>query len=121
MDFKEPHYKNDDGTYEVTKDGMPYCVNEADTPDVWAEMQKWITENNIQVSERPNEPEKTAEQIKAESIALITNQLNLLDSKSARPLRAIISGTATDDDKSKLMNYENQAISLRAQLAALNK
>jgi hypothetical protein len=121
MDFKEPLYKNNDGTYEAIKDGMPYCVNETDTPEVWTEMQKWIAENNIQVSERPSEPEKTAEQIKSESIASITGQLAELDSKSARPLRAIVSGTATDDDKVKLTDYENQAVALRAQLAELNK
>jgi hypothetical protein len=49
----------------------------------------------------------------------IVVQLSALDAKSARSLRAIAAGTSTDDDKSTLADLEAQAVTLRAELAAL--
>jgi hypothetical protein len=103
---------------------MPYCVNEIDTPEVWSEMQKWIAENNIQVSERPGE---TADQIKSDSIASITNQLASLDKKCSREaedakipevMNAIVDpSTNPPTTRAMIINQKNI---LRTQLAELN-
>lgn len=49
----------------------------------------------------------------------IQGQLDALDIKSARSLRAIAAGTATEADKAYLANLETQAVTLRAELAAI--
>ena len=51
--------------------------------------------------------------------AEIARELRLLDSKAIRPLRAILAGTPTDEDKDKLREIETQAVALREELATL--
>lgn len=59
--------------------------------------------------------EKEAQAHKADLIA----QLDALDLKCIRSIRAIQAGTGTDDDTAKLAEYEEQAAQIRAQLQEL--
>ena len=52
-----------------------------------------------------------SEEIKAELAAI--------DSQAVRPLRAIVAGTATDEDKARLAELETEADKLRAELDKL--
>lgn len=52
-------------------------------------------------------------------IAAIKSWLTEIDTESARSLRAVIAGTATDVDKQKLIALETEAQTLRAELATL--
>lgn len=49
----------------------------------------------------------------------ILADLERIDAASARPLRAILVGSATDADRARLTELDNQAAALRAELAAL--
>ncbi|MCH5207528.1 MAG: hypothetical protein J1F04_01480 [Oscillospiraceae bacterium] len=83
-------------------------------------LYKWDGERVIQrteeeiASERAailNSPERRASEIK--------QQLTELDNQAIRPLRAILAGTPTDDDKDKLAAIETQAVKLRDELTKL--
>ena len=56
---------------------------------------------------------------KQDRIAEIKSRLGVIDTLSARPLRAVIAGTATDMDRQKLSDLETEAQTLRAELTAL--
>ena len=58
-----------------------------------------------------NSPEHRAEEIK--------QMLTELDYKAVRPLRAILAGTTTDEDRNRLREIETQAFALRDELTAL--
>lgn len=60
----------------------------------------------------PEKPAPTHE----EQIAEWKKQLKEIDEKSARSMRAIIAGVATDEDKEFLANLETQAEQIREQL-----
>lgn len=64
-------------------------------------------------------PEKPASVEKEETLANLKSQLEALDEKSNRSMRAILAGTATDDDRSYLASLETQAIDLRRQIRDL--
>lgn len=49
----------------------------------------------------------------------LLTELEAIDAASARPLRAILVGSATDADRARLTELDNQAAALRAELAAL--
>lgn len=51
--------------------------------------------------------------------AEILAELAAIDAASARPLRAILVGSATDEDRARLTELDEQAAALRAELAAL--
>lgn len=63
----------------------------------------------------PAKPEPSKE----EQIAALKVELNELDAKSARSMRAILAGTATDEDKKYLAELEKQAEDLRQQIKDL--
>ncbi|PAV48509.1 hypothetical protein CK486_08655 [Pseudomonas sp. HAR-UPW-AIA-41] len=67
----------------------------------------------------PPAPEPTAEQLYMQRRAEILAELAAIDAASARPLRAILVGSATDDDRVRLAQLDEQAAALRAELAAL--
>ncbi|MDE6725086.1 MAG: hypothetical protein K2J79_05720 [Ruminiclostridium sp.] len=54
-----------------------------------------------------------------EKILALKNQLEDLDKLAIRPLRAIATGTDTDEDREKLADLEQQAAELRQQLDEL--
>ena len=51
--------------------------------------------------------------------AAILAELDALDRRSVRSLRAVVAGTATDEDKAKLAAIEAEAVSKRSRLAGL--
>jgi len=57
-------------------------------------------------------------QDKADAVrAAILAELDALDHRSARALRAVVAGTATEEDKATLAAIEAEAVSKRARLA----
>lgn len=56
-----------------------------------------------------------------QQVQVLKRQLNELDLKAVRPLRAIAAGTATDEDKSRLAEIESKAEELRVEIANLGK
>ena len=54
----------------------------------------------------------------AERTAILA-ELDALDRRSARALRAVVAGTATDEDKAALAAIEAEAVSLRSRLKSL--
>lgn len=62
------------------------------------------------------EGELTSEQ----QIQILKRQLNDLDLEAVRPLRAIVAGTATDEDTTRLAAIENLAASLREKINVLS-
>lgn len=59
------------------------------------------------------------DELKQQRTEGIKCQLAELDNRTTRPLRAILAGTATDEDRDKLREIEEQAAVLRAELAGL--
>ena len=57
--------------------------------------------------------------IKKEEAEKIKNQLLELDSKAIRPIRAILAGTGSAEDKEKLNEVEKEAKKLRSELTIL--
>lgn len=49
----------------------------------------------------------------------LREELAAVDAESARPLRAIVAGTATDEDRARLADLEARAQALREQLQAV--
>lgn len=64
-------------------------------------------------------PEKPQDEIDAERKAEILARLEAIDAESARPIRAVALGTATDYDKEKIQALEAEAVALREELAGL--
>jgi hypothetical protein len=63
---------------------------------------------------------RKAEQ-KAARITELKAELDKLDAQAVRPLRAIVSGTDTEFDHTKLNNLEAQAEEIRRELAELQQ
>ena len=55
-----------------------------------------------------------------QQIQILKQQLNDLDLEAVRPLRAIVAGTATEEDNTRLAAIESLAVSLREKIAALS-
>ena len=51
--------------------------------------------------------------------AAILAELDALDRRSARALRAVVAGAATEEDKAALASIETEAVSLRSRLRSL--
>ena len=64
-------------------------------------------------------PEEVEVKEKEAQIASLKEQLVKVDEKSARSIRAIVAGTAMDDDRTFLANLETQAEDLRRQIKEL--
>ena len=58
---------------------------------------------------------RAAETVAAERAAILA-ELDALDRRSARALRAVVAGTATDEDKAALAAIEAEAVSMRERL-----
>lgn len=71
--------------------------------------------NLIDITETP----LSQDEINQQRTEGIKCQLAELDNRTTRPLRAILAGTATDEDRDKLREIEEQAAVLRAELAGL--
>lgn len=67
----------------------------------------WVDAGGVPTQEPPTRHED-----------MILAQLDALDAKSIRPLRALLAGTGTDEDRAKLAAIEAQAQALRVKTAA---
>lgn len=106
-----------DGSYVIEKNGHPYHVpNEGEFAEEWANITDWLAKNNVTPEAEPLPPEPTEEELRAAREEAIIAELDEIDRKSARALRAIVAGTATDDDRAMLTELNAQAEALRAQL-----
>lgn len=83
-------------------------------------LYKWDGERVIQRSDDELAAERDALLNSPEyKAAEIKQKLADLDRQAIRPLRAILAGTPTDEDKDKLREIEAQAVALREELAKL--
>lgn len=114
-----------DNSYVITHKGYPYHVPNASEPgceeftELWADVDAFAKANSAQVQPEPGPPAPTPEELTAMRIFEIKTELSALDTKSARPLRAIAAGTPTDADRATLAELETQAEGLRTELAGL--
>lgn len=83
--------------------------------DFNANPQKYIWQNDIIVI-NPEWEKIVEEKQKQEQIKSLQGQLDTLDLKTIRALRAIQAGTGTEEDTAKLEELENQAEELRQQI-----
>lgn len=65
-------------------------------------------------------PQESQEEKNAKLVAELKIQLSSLDEKSSRSMRAILAGTATDDDRAFLANIETQAEAIRERIRQLS-
>ena len=86
-----------------------------------------MTEQDVEKCERNGSwylagyvPQETPEEIKEREIQSLKAQLNDIDLKTIRSMRAIQAADFTDDDVAYLQQLEQQAKALREQLAALD-
>lgn len=95
---------------------------------VTADMAELIKENpdnfkiqNEEIAQKTEEEyqEFLNNKIKKEEAEKIKNQLLELDSKAIRPIRAILAGTGSAEDKEKLNEVEKEAKKLRSELTIL--
>lgn len=89
-------------------DGNPTVWEEGTQPDDYMTPEEWEAAN-------PPDPVILAQQQIEDYQAQLTN----LDQKSVRALRALETGTGTEEDAAFLQGLENQAEGIRAELAAL--
>ena len=66
-------------------------------------------------------PAKPEDVIKEEIKNRLLEELKTLDDKASRPMRAILTGTATEEDRSRLAELETQAANIRQQLRELEQ
>ncbi len=87
---------------------------------------KWVVDDNSELAEKirqtsawePVEDEngRLTDIIPLESEESVKAQLSAIDSATVRPIRAILAGAATDEDRARLAVLEQQAATLRARL-----
>lgn len=73
-----------------------------------------LTEDNLIETETTEEQQARLKRLRA---AEIKRELKHIDTQRIRPLAAIVAGTATDYDHSKLSELESRAAVLRTELA----
>lgn len=89
-------------------------------------MAQGMTEQNVEKCERNGSwylaghvPQETPEEIKEREIQSIKRQLDEIDNKSFRAVRAILTKSETEEDRVFLTKLENQAELLRQQIKDL--
>lgn len=65
-------------------------------------------------------PQESQEEKNAKLVQELKLQIAALDEKSSRSMRAILAGTATDDDRAFLANIEAQAEEIRERIRQLS-
>lgn len=78
-----------------------------------------IKETNTALEAWGHTEEEKAEQQKQAHKAELVKQLDEIDLKTIRSMRAIQAGTGTEQDKEKLAEFENQAAQIRQELKEL--
>ena len=118
-----PILRRGDGSYVITLDGLPYRVPpEGEFLDLWEEIDTYVRAHPDRVTDDPPPPvlpEPAPEKAAALRAEIIKARLKRLDFESIRPLRAILDGTATDEDSEKLSGLEAEVWLLREELQEL--
>ena len=107
---------------------MQYELNQIITDEQpnYANCAVWCNENNamlVAIGDNQYQikeiPPPTQEELNQQRITQIHQELNDLDMKSVRAVRAIQAGTGTDEDKKTLTEIEKQVTILRTELSSL--
>lgn len=80
----------------------------------YSEVEAFLAEHPEALEPDPEPPSQ--EEIERQRVATITAQLEALDRRSIRALRAVSAGTATAEDRAILADLDTQAAELRAGL-----
>lgn len=115
IDYTAPIYSRPDGTYVATVNGYPYHIIDGDP--LKDEVESYLAKHPEALIPEPVPPEPSAEELERIRVAGIQAQLDALDRKAIRPLRAIAAGTATQADRDRLADLEAQADVIRTRLA----
>lgn len=102
-------------TREIEASGL--IVNEIESNTVSINARE--TAENKALAQSVIDAHDKTEVLKQNRIAEIKARLIVLDGKAVRPLRAITTGVGTDEDNTFLVEIENEAQSLRTELAGL--
>lgn len=114
-----PIRRQKDGTYIIKVNGCDYgvCDNNEGERFTIKMIEKYTAANPDKVIPEPEPPKPTPEQIAEAKRRTTLAQLDELDRKSARYLRASIAGTIDEEGKKRLSAIEKEATSLRKSLS----
>lgn len=119
FDISNPSYRKRDSSFiiSVLIDGKwePFCITDM------MEQYKCLYDAVLLHSEQFPEYIFYDEDLTTDNILDIKSKLSVIDAKSSRPIRAILTGTATDEDRSYLGMLESEAQKLRSKLQQLEK
>lgn len=101
------------------KEGWQY-VDDETSETINSDPERYTVKDGVLVRLTDEEYAKYLEtKAKEQRQSEIKQELDLLDSKAVRPLRATLLGQATAEDTEHLKQYEQQAIELRAEYQSL--
>lgn len=101
-DFPDTDFSGGNAKY-VVPDNSPLAAKIMSTPQIVP-----ITDSDGNIIDAAPAPDDPDEAIKA--------QLAEIDRAAVRPIRAVLAGTATDEDRARLKDLEQQAEALRVKL-----
>lgn len=102
-------------------DGVVNVEVTKDVYDIYCETPNKYTYSDGAIVENPNYEAEEEAKRKATQIAELQKQLDTLDLKAIRALRAIQAGTCTEADSTKLAELEAQAAEIRQQLKLIDE
>jgi hypothetical protein len=91
-------------------------ISPTGNPEVWDEKPQGYFASWEAYKQAHPDPVPTPEELDAREIDKIKEKLSLLDTESARPMRAILAGTDAQDDRARLAELEAEARELRFEL-----
>lgn len=118
MTTTKPIYSRPDGSYVIERNGYPYHVIASDP--LMAEVKDYLVAHPEALVPEPAPHAPSHAEIKAAKISALNAELDALDRKAIRPIRAEMAGTATVEDIARLSELEKSAVAIRAELATLN-
>lgn len=108
-----------DGSYLIDQGYGPatYHATESGTPEQFQAADEYAKANpdmvDLEQAPTPADLEAQAKESERQSILM---RLAEIDREAVRPMRAMIAGFGTDDDKYKLKELDSEAMALRARL-----
>ena len=124
-------YKGDFMKYYIIKDNEIFIANQQSAlSNYYAEQINILPEDYdsekyfVQDGELVPDPDYQEKQEEKERLQVLNNaeaQLNELDLKAIRAMRAILADEDSDEDRIKLIEYENQAQEIRKTIKSLQK
>jgi len=119
----EPIYRCDNGSYVIQSPWGPYNVCSKDVDPVGKysiyEVEAYIATHQGALITEPVPPPPTPEDLAARRKAEIAAELEALDTRAIRPMRAKLAGKATVVDEEMIAECDTRADLLRAELAEL--